>query len=283
MQLLLGGGNSKTKLANPISVEMSDMRPSLLPGLIAAAGRNADRGQNDVALFEVSGIYLGDLPQDQYRVASGIRRATAGLEGAGRNWNGNAQPIDVYDAKADALAVLEACGMDTSKVQIVAGGPEWYHPGRSGTIQLGPKLVLGTFGELHPLTLKKLDVTGPVCGFEITLDAIPEPRKKATRTKPALELSQLQSVSRDFAFVVDGDCTATTILRAASGADKTLIANVEVFDLFEGASVGEGKKSVAIEVTLQPKDKTLTDEDIATVSAKIVANVTKSTGGELRR
>lgn len=277
-----GGGSDACKLANPISVEMSDMRPSLLPGLVAARGRNQDRGNSDIAVFEVASVYLGDTPDTQRRVAGGIRSGTAKLSGGGRDWREAGSAIDVFDAKADALAVLEAAGMDPSKVQIIAGGPEWLHPGRSGTVQLGPKLILGYFGELHPMTLETLDVDGPICGFEIMLDAIPEPRRKATKTKSPLELSDLQAVNRDFAFVVDASCEASSILRAAAGADKNLITDVSVFDVFEGAALGEGKKSIAIEVTLQPKEKTLTDEDIAVIAAKIVANVEKTTGGSLR-
>jgi len=280
--IAFGGGSDACKLANPISVEMSDMRPSLLPGLIVAAGKNQDRGAGDVALFEVASIYLGDTPETQHRVAGGIRRGTAGLTGSGRDWRDPASPVDVFDAKADAFAALEACGMDVSKAQIIAGGANWYHPGRSGTIQLGPKLILGHFGEIHPMTLETLDVSGPVCGFEIMLDALPASRKKATKTKPPLELSGLQSVARDFAFVVDSDCDAITLVKAAAGADKNLVSGVKVFDVFEGESLGENKKSIAIEVVLQPKDKTLTEEDIAIVSEKIVATVQKATGGTLR-
>lgn len=277
-----GGGADVLALANPISVEMAHMRPSLLPSLILAAQANADRGYGDVALFEVSHIYRGDNPEEQLRVAGGIRRGTAGLTGSGRHWSGPAEAVGVYDAKADALAVLEACGMDTSKVQITATAPEWYHPGRSGTIQLGPKMILGHFGELHPFTLENLDVSGPLCGFEVWLDTIPTPRKKATKTKPPLSLDSLQPVKRDFAFVLDKSADASNLLRAASGADKKMISNVSVFDVFEGASLGEDKKSVAIEVTLQPTDKTLTDEEIDAISQKIIANVLKSTGGVLR-
>jgi len=277
-----GGGSEACKLANPISTEMSDMRPSLLPGLIAAAGRNQDRGQSDVALFEVSSIFLGDTPETQHRIAGGIRRGTAKLGGGGRDWREAGLAVDVFDAKADALAVLEACGMDTSKVQIIGGGPDWFHPGRSGTIQLGPKMILGHFGELHPITLETLDVDGPICGFEVMLDNLPEPRKKATKTKSPLDLSQLQSLSRDFAFIVSKDTDVASLLRAAKSADKNLITDIAVFDLFEGASLGDDKKSVAIEVTVQPKDKTLTDEEIAAISEKVIANVEKTTGGTLR-
>jgi phenylalanyl-tRNA synthetase beta chain len=277
-----GGGSAALKLANPIAADMSDMRPSLLPGLVAAAQRNADRGIGDVALFEVSGTYEGDTPQAQRRVAAGVRRGTARLDGSGRHWAGNAGAVGVYDAKADAFAALEACGAPVDKLQVEAGGPAWYHPGRSGTIKLGPKTVLGTFGEFHPKTLETLDASGPICGFEVYVDAIPEPKAKPTRTKPRLDLSAFQLVRRDFAFVVDRAVEAGAILRAATAADRKLIAGVSVFDVFEGASLGEGKKSVAIEVAIQPVDKTLTDEDFEALAGKIVDNVKKQTGGVLR-
>ncbi|QDZ02147.1 phenylalanine--tRNA ligase subunit beta [Nitratireductor mangrovi] len=279
---LFGGGQPRLKLSNPIAAEMSDMRPSLLPGLIAAAQRNADRGFNDVALFEVSGTYEGDGPDDQRRVASGVRRGTATLEGAGRHWAGNAPTVGVFDAKADALAALEACGAPVDKLTVEAGGPDWYHPGRSGTIKLGPKVVLGTFGEFHPKTLEALDVSGPLCGFEIFVDAVPEPKAKATRTKARLDLSPFQAVRRDFAFVVEKDVEAGVLTRAVAAADRKLITNVSVFDVFEGASLGEGRKSVAIEVQIQPVEKTLTDEDFEALAGRIVENVKKQTGGVLR-
>ncbi len=279
---IFGGGSAELALANPIAADMSDMRPNLLPGLLAASQRNADRGNGDVALFEVSDIYQNDDISGQKRSAGGVRRNTAKLDGSGRSWAGDSSNVDVFDAKADALSVLAACGMDVNKVQIEAGGPDWYHPGRSGTIKLGPKNTLGTFGEFHPKILKTLDVNGALCGFEVCLNNIPEPRRKATRTKTPLIISDLQSVKRDFAFVVNKDVEAAKIRRAASGADKKLISTVSVFDLFEGPSLGEGKKSVAIEVTLQPQNQTLTDSEIEAVSAKIIANVEKTTGGVLR-
>jgi phenylalanyl-tRNA synthetase beta chain len=277
-----GGGKPELKLANPIAADMSDMRPSLLPGLLAAAQRNADRGFGDTALFEVSGIYEGDKPEQQRRVAGGIRRGTAGVEGSGRFWSGNAATVGVFDAKADALAALEAAGAPVDRIQIEAGGPEWFHPGRSGTLKLGPKVVLGYFGEFHPDTLEALDVSGNLCGFEVYIDAIPEPKAKATRTKPALSLSQFQSLKRDFAFVVDANVEAGSLVKAVSSADKKLIAGVQVFDIFTGASLGEGKKSIAVEVLLQPQDRTLTDEDLETLSKQVIASVTKQTGGVLR-
>jgi phenylalanyl-tRNA synthetase beta chain len=283
---LFGGGSPALKLANPIAAEMSDMRPSLLPGLLTAAQRNADKGYGDVAIFEVSGTYENDRPEGQRRVAGGVRRGTATMSGAGRMWSnaakGGGKPVDVFDAKADALAVIEACGLPMGNIQIEQGGPEWYHPGRSGTIKMGPKVVLGYFGEFHPSTLEALDVSGALCGFEVYVDAMPEPKKKATRTKPALELSAFQTVKRDFAFVVDKTVEAGAILKAASGVDRKLITGVNVFDIFEGASLGEGKKSVAIEVQIQPVERTLTDEDFEALTQKIIASVTKFTGGVLR-
>ena len=277
-----GGGAPELALSNPIAADMSDMRPSLLPSLLAAAKRNADRGIADLAAFEVSHIYRGIEPGDQHRAASGIRRGTARLENTGHSWSGNSSAVSWTDAKEDAFAVLAACGMDPAKVQIEAGGPDWYHPGRCGTIKLGPKVIIGTFGEFHPLTLELMDVTGPLCGFEVYFDAIPASRKKASRSKGALVVSALQPVKRDFAFIMDRTVEASRVFRAANGADKKLITDVRVFDLFEGTSIGEDKKSLAIEVTLQPTERSLTDEEIDAISAKVVENVGKTVGGVLR-
>ncbi|WP_117193039.1 phenylalanine--tRNA ligase subunit beta [Rhizobium terrae] len=283
---LFGGGSNSLKLANPIAADMSDMRPSLLPGLLTAAQRNADKGFGDVAIFEVSGTYENATPEGQRRVAGGVRRGTASLNGSGRLWSnaakGGGKPVDVFDAKADALAVVEACGLPMSNIQIEKGAPAWYHPGRSGTIKMGPKVVLGYFGEFHPKTLGALDVSGALCGFEVFLDAMPDPKKKASRTKPALDLSPFQAVKRDYAFVVASDVEAGAIVKAAVTADRKLITGVNVFDVFEGTSLGEGRKSVAIEVLIQPVERTLTDEDFEALTAKIVANVEKTTGGMLR-
>jgi len=279
---IFGGGQPELRLANPIAVDMSDMRPSLLPGLITAAQRNIDHGFADLALFEVSDIYKGNTPEKQCRVAGGIRRGTAKLAGSGRFWTGNATAVDVFDAKADALAVLEACGLSADKVQIEKDVPAWYHPGRSGVIKLGPKVILGHFGEFHPEILEILDTEGPLCGFETFIDAIPQAKKKAAKTRLPLILSPLQKVTRDFAFVVDKTTTAASITRAAAGADKKLIQSVKVFDLFEGKTLGTGKKSIAIEVSIQPVDRTLTDEDFEILSKKIIDNVIKTSNGALR-
>jgi len=177
---------------------------------------------------------------------------------------------------------LEACGAPVDRLQIEAGGPAWYHPGRSGTIKLGPKVVLGTFGEFHPKTLEALDVDGPLCGFEVFIDAIPESKAKPTRTKPKLELSAFQAVKRDFAFVVDRAVEAGSLSKAALAADRKLITGVNVFDVFEGSALGPDKKSIAIEVSIQPVERTLTDEDFEALAKRIVENVGKQTGGVLR-
>ncbi|CAN5290125.1 phenylalanine--tRNA ligase subunit beta [soil metagenome] len=278
-----GGGQTELTLANPIAAEMSDMRPSLLPGLIAAAQRNADRGFIDLALFEVGQTYRGDRPADQFTAAAGVRRGTAGVNGSGRHWSAKAAPVSVFDVKADALALLDALGLDPAKVQVTGDAPAWYHPGRSGVIRQGPKTVIGAFGEFHPKVLELLDADGPLAGFELVLEAVPAPRAKPTRAKPPLALSDLQPVRRDFAFVVNRDVAAAKIVRAAEGADRKLIAGVAVFDLFEGATLGPGRKSIAIEVTLQPTERTLTDAEIEGVAVRIVAEVTKATGAELRK
>ena len=271
-----GGGKPELRLANAIASDLSDMRPSLLPGLLAAVRRNQNRAFRDVALFEVGQVFLSDRPEGQHTYATAVRAG-----GAGKTWQGNAT-LSVFDAKADLAAVLDALGHDIDKLQLVAEAPAWAHPGRGGRLQLGPTNVIGWFGELHPAWAGELDVTGPVAAFELDLDAIPEPRRKATKGKGALKLSDLMPVERDFAFVLDRTVAAATLLRAARNADKALISDVGIFDLFEGGSLGEAKKSVALRVTLQPTDKTLTDEEIEKVSAAIVASVGKATGGTLR-
>jgi phenylalanyl-tRNA synthetase beta chain len=277
-----GGGEGSLKLANPIAADMSDMRPSLLPGLIAAAQRNADRGYPDLALFEVGQIYRGDMPEDQITAAAGIRRGLARPEASGRHWSMAAAPVSAFDVKADALALLEVLGLGADKVQVTAGGPAWFHPGRSASIRQGPKVVIGSFGELHPAVLERLGAEGPLAGFELHLEALPAPRARPTRTKPPLVLSDRQPVRRDFAFLLDRAVEAGKVVRAAESADRKLIKAVNVFDLFESDTLGAGKKSLAIEVTLQPTDRTLTDEEIDAVGRKVVAEVVKATGGVLR-
>ncbi|WP_322514690.1 phenylalanine--tRNA ligase subunit beta [Rhodopseudomonas palustris] len=277
-----GGGQPELALANPIASDLSDMRPSLLPGLIAAAQANADRGTPDLALFEVGQIFKGDRPQDQFIAASGVRRGVASSQGLGRHWSGSA-PATALDAKADAFAVLAAAGAPMAGLQIATNKlPAWLHPGRSGAIQIGPQNVLGYFGELHPRVLEQLHADGPLVAFEVILDRIPDAKQRPTRAKPALELSAFQPVSRDFAFIVDRKVAAADLVRAAQGIDKKLITSVGVFDVYEGKGIDPDKKSIAIAVTLQPRDKTMTDQEIDAVGEKIVAEVTKKTGGVLR-
>ena len=275
---LFGGGQQGLCLLNPISADLDCMRPSILPGLLAAIARNVARGMADLGLFEVGPQYAGDKPEDQAMVAAVVRRGQTGP----RHWAQKPRAVDWADARADALAALTACGVVADQVTVMDGAPKWYHPGRSGTLRLGPKTILANFGELHPAVLAALDVKGPAVACEVFLGAIPMPRAKAGRTKPALVLSDLPAVERDFAFLVDRAVTADQVVRAARGADKALIARVTPFDVFEGTGVPEGKKSLAIAVRLEPKDATLTDKQIEEVGQKIVAAVSKATGASLR-
>jgi phenylalanyl-tRNA synthetase beta chain len=278
---LFGGGQSELALANPIASDQSDMRPSLLPGLVAAVQANVDRGFPDLALFEVGQVFKGDRAEDQLTAASGVRHGFASSKGIGRHWSGTAS-ADALDGKADAFAVLSAAGAPMQALQVVPGGPHWLHPGRSGTIQIGPQNVLGYFGELHPRALEALGAEDPAIAFEVILDRIPDAKQKPTRAKPVLELSPFQPVSRDFAFIVERDVKAGDIVRAAQGADRKLITDVTVFDVYEGKGIDEAKKSIAIAVTIQPREKTLTDQEIEAVAARIVTEVTRKTGGTLR-
>ncbi|UWR33312.1 phenylalanine--tRNA ligase subunit beta [Sulfitobacter sp. W027] len=273
---LFGGGTDETRLENPISSDMSHMRPDLLPGLLQAAARNQARGFADMALFEVGPAFSGGEPGEEQMMVSGLLVGRTGP----RDVHGAARAVDVFDAKADAEAVLAAIGAP-AKVQILRGAEEWWHPGRHGKICLGPKKVLGVFGEVHPRVLAAMDVKGPAMAFTIYPAEVPLPRKSGA-TRPALQISDLQAVERDFAFVVDADVEALALVNAAKGADKALIEDVRVFDEFIGGSLGEGKKSLAITVRLQPSDKTLKDADIEAVGAKVVEKVTKATGGVLR-
>jgi phenylalanyl-tRNA synthetase beta chain len=279
---LFGGGKPELALANPIAADLSDMRPSLIPGLVAAAQRNADRGFADMALFEVGQVFRGDTPADQLTAAGGVRGALAKPSGIGRHWSKRDGEVDTFEAKADALAVLTAAGAPPHALQVVPGGPPWLHPGRSGTIQIGPQNILGHFGELHPNALEALHADGPLVAFEVILERIPEPKAKATRAKPALDLSPFQPVERDFAFMVERNVKAADIVRAAAGVDRKLITAVSVFDVYEGSGIAPGKKSIAIAVTLQPRERTMTDAEIEALVAKIVAEVGKRTGGVLR-
>ncbi len=273
---LFGGGDDATMLENPISSEMSHMRPALLPGLLQAAARNQARGFMDVALFEVGPAFAGGEPGEQHTLVTGLLVGRTGP----KDVQGASRPVDLFDVKADAEAVLAALGAP-AKVQILRNGREWWHPGRHGQICLGPKKVLGIFGELHPRVLAAMDVRGPAMAFTIWPDAVPLPRKTGA-TRAALELRDLQAVERDFAFVVDADIESLTLVNAAAGADKALIESVRVFDEFIGGNLGAGKKSLAVTVRMQPQTATLKEADIEAVSAKIIGKVIKATGGALR-
>jgi phenylalanyl-tRNA synthetase beta chain len=268
-------------LANPISSDLDVLRPSLIPNLAAAAGRNANRGMADVALFEIGPRFEGPQPGQQVQIACALR---AGHTSA-RHWAGTRRAVDAFDAKADALVALEAAGAGIAGLQTMsgpgAGVPGWYHPGRAGVLKLGNQ-VLAAFGELHPAVLTALDVKGPMVACEVFLERVPPAKKKAGVARPLLKPSPFQPVERDFAFVVDAKVSAETVLRAVRNVDKALITDVGLFDVYTGKGIGEHEKSLALSVTLQPRDATLTDAQIEAVAAKVVAAVEKACGGRLR-
>jgi phenylalanyl-tRNA synthetase beta chain len=272
---LFGGADPQLRLVNPISADLDVMRPSLLPGLVAAIRRNADRGFPNAALYELGPLYRNDEPSGQILAAAGAR----GGEVAPKTWRVVAREVDLYDVKADALTALAAMGAPADNLQVTADPPAWFHPGRAGTLRLGPKVV-GVFGELHPAVLGALDARPPIAAFEVFLDAVPEPR--APRAKPPLRLSVFQPIERDFAFVVDRSLPAETLIRAGRSVDRKLVSEIRLFDVYEGAGMPEGKKSLAITVVLQPEERTLTDAEIEAFSKRLIAQVEKATGGQLR-
>ncbi|MFV0293460.1 MAG: phenylalanine--tRNA ligase subunit beta [Paracoccus sp. (in: a-proteobacteria)] len=276
---LFGGAGDSVRLENPISSEMTHLRPDLLPGLLAAASRNQARGFSDLSLFECGPVFSGGEPGDQALCLTGLLVGSV----APRDPHGSHRPVDLYDAKADAETVLQIIGAPV-KFQIDRKLDGWWHPGRAGNIQLGPNR-LATFGEVHPKVLREMDVKGPVVAFTIHIPNIPLPKASAA-SRPALNASDLQTVERDLAFVVDHGVEALALVNAATGADKALIESVRVFDQFTGekaeAQMGPGKKSIAITARLQPRDKTLTDAEIEAVTEKIIEKVGKATGGILR-
>jgi len=269
-------------LANPISSDLDALRPSLIPNLAAAAARNANRGMADAALFELGPRFEDTKPGAQVLVACALRSGHT----SARHWAGTRRPVDAFDAKADALAALDAAGTGIAGVQTItgveAGIPTWFHPGRAGALKLGNQ-VLAYFGELHPRVLAAFDIKGPVVACEAFMERIPPAKKnKAGVARPLLKPSPFQPVERDFAFVVDAKVAAETVLRAVRNVDKALITDVDLFDVYTGKGIGENEKSLALSVTLQPRAATLTDAEIEAVSAKIVAAVEKACGGRLR-
>jgi len=271
-----GQNKASLTLLNPISADLSVMRPSILPNLIQAAGRNADRGFADVALFEIGNVYASTKAEGQVPTATGARSGAA----VTRHWSSPVRAVDALDAKADALSVLESCGVNVNSLQVTRDAPDWYHPGRSGVFRLG-STVLACFGEIHPSVLAVMKRDEAVCGFEVFLPYLPAAKKKGTR-KDMLRLSPLQPLMRDFAFIVDAAAEAESIRRAALAVDKVLVTGAEIFDVYAGKGVEAGKKSIGLTVTIQPVEKTLTDEDISALCARIVAAVEKETGGTLR-
>ena len=268
---LFGSVPNSLHLANPIAADLDQMRPSPLATLVLAAQRNASRGWPDVSLFEV-GPGFGE--GGQQLVAAGVR-----IGATPRSWIAASSGVDAMDAKGDAWAVLTALGVPMEALTATADAPGYYHPGRSGVLRQGPRTVLAYFGALHPGVLAALDLAGPAVGFEIFLDAVAEPKK---RKKAPPELSAFQPLRRDFAFLVGADVPAEAVLRAARGAERTLIAGVSLFDVYEGDKLEPGRKSLGIEVVFQPRERTLTDAEIEAACAKVVAAVGKATGAALR-
>jgi phenylalanyl-tRNA synthetase beta chain len=276
---LFGGGGEAVRVDNPISSEMTHLRPDLLPGLLAAAARNQARGFMDLALFEVGPVFPGGEPGEQDLQAAALRVGDAGP----RDPHGSRRPVDVFDAKADAEAVLAALGAP-ARLQVGRGAAAWWHPGQAGVLALGP-VRMAVFGAIHPRTLAAFGIRGPAVALTVWPAAVPQPKQR-TPVRPALRLSDFQAVERDFAFVVDARVEAAVAVNAALGADKALIAQVRVFDEFSGpraeAQMGPGRKSIALTVRLEPAAGTLTEAEIEAVAARVVEKVTKATGGSLR-
>ncbi|OAI45040.1 phenylalanine--tRNA ligase subunit beta [Rhizomicrobium sp. SCGC AG-212-E05] len=272
---LFGGGDDARQLSNPIASDLDALRPSVLPSLLAAAARNAARGFASLQLFEIGAAFDSGVPGQQKTVAAAIRTGSAE-----RHWQKGADAPGLFAVKADLLAALEAITGAPMSAPITQGAPAWYHPGRSGTIAMGPK-VIAQFGEIHPKILAAFDIKGPAAGFEIFLDAIPDAKSKGGKAKPLFAPSPFQAIERDFAFVVDARLAAGEIVKVVKLADRNLIDSVNVFDVYEGKGVPDGKKSVAVAVRIQPKDATLTEAEIESLAQKIVA-ATLKIGATLR-
>ncbi len=271
-------GKGDIRLRNPINSELSALRPSVLPNLLQAAGRNRSRGIESVALFESGPRFLGDQPGEQEVTIGGVRVGP----NHGRHWAEQPRDVDVFDARADALAVLHACKVNPEGVRVVPEGPSHFHPGRKGRLMLGPKTVLAEFGEIHPGILRKLDLDTRAVGFEVFLDRLPKPKRKKSCARPALKVSNFPPVDRDFAFVVDQSVPAETLMNAVRGAERSLIQDVSLFDVYQGKGLDDDKKSLAIAVRLQSMDHTLSENEIEAAVKKITTAATKATGAQLR-
>jgi phenylalanyl-tRNA synthetase beta chain len=271
-----GGGNPALTVVNPISADLDVMRPSILPNLLAAAQRNVARGMKDFGLFEVGPQYSSPEPTGQQTVAAGVLVGATGP----RHWAQKPRAVDAFDAKGVALAALAELGIAPEMPQSTADAPAWFHPGRSGVLRLGP-VVLAQFGEIHPSIVAQYDLQD-VVGFEVFIDKVPMPKPRATRAKPMLKLSPFQAIERDFAFIVDDTVTAEALVKAVKAGERALIAAVTVFDVYAGKGIEPGKKSIALSVTLQPTERTLTDAEIEAISGRMVAQAAKATGATLR-
>jgi phenylalanyl-tRNA synthetase beta chain len=271
---LFGAAPETLRIANPIASDLDQLRGTPVATLAVAAQANAARGFPDSALFEIGPGFASADRDGQQAVAAGLRAGATP-----RNWAAASREVDAFDARSDVLGVLTALGVPMESLSTTADAPEFYHPGRSGVVRQGPKLVLARFGALHPRVLASLDLAGPAVAFEIFLDAIPEPKR---RRKGAADMPPFQPLRRDFAFLVPVEVAAEAVLRAARGAERTLITGVTLFDVYEGEKVEAGRKSLGIEVVFQPRERTLTDAEIEAACAKVVAAVAKATGGVLR-
>ena len=271
-----GGGAAALKLVNPISADLSVMRPSILPNLLAAAARNQDRGEADVALFEVGPIFLGDAPEEQRIAVAGMRHGTT----APREWHATGRVVDVFDAKADAEAALAALGIRAASLQVRQGAADYFHPGRSGQLVQG-RTVLASFGELHPKIAGAFGLRSTAVAFEIHIDDVPMPKSKGP-AKSLLSMSVYQPVSRDFAFVVADSVSVGDLMKAVKSGAGPLLSDMRVFDVYQGANIEAGKKSVAITVTLSPTKATLTDEEIEKISDSIITVAGKNCAATLR-
>tara|TARA_A100001037_G_C15119887_1_gene623276 strand:+ start:102 stop:1388 length:1287 start_codon:yes stop_codon:yes gene_type:complete len=279
-----GGGQAELKLSNPITEDLGNLRPSLLPNLLSAVSRNTAKGHANLGLFEVGPRFLGDLEADQQIVAGLVRSA----EISGRHWLAKPRDADVFDIKADCFALLEYFGFSMERVSLSTDTPIWYHPGRSGQIKLGPQRVLATFGEVHPGILSDFGIEARVVGAEVILTNLPAPKSRKSRARPVLSAVDLPAVERDFAFLVGAEVPVGDLLQAVrslSGKDSTrsIFSSVNLFDVYSGRGIASGSKSVALGVTISPKEETLTEKEIRRISDSIIAKVEKVTGGKLRK
>lgn len=274
--------NDDLRLLNPISMELNVMRQLLMPSLLLSVKRNLDKGQKDISLFEVSNCYSGVNPEDQFEFASGVRLGKAISHGGNSDWRGNSRDYDSFDAKEDIIAILRSEGIDDSNYKITQDAPKYYHPGKSGVIRQGPMNILGHFGEIHPTILSDLDIDTPIFAFEIFLGKISSKTRNKLRVRPGFTISNFMPVSRDFAFIVDKDTKAEEILNVIKRIKNTMIEDIKIFDIYSGKNIPKNKKSIGINVIIQPYEKTLTDLEIEEISRMIISEVGNKFEAEIR-